>query len=62
MNCFHFVEIKNMEKAIEVEELEKTEEEDEPCIKMSFDSDTEMFIYYREYCKKKGVSDYVENK
>lgn len=44
-----------MEKAIEdIEELEKIEEEDEPMIGMSFNTDTEMFMYFKEYGKKKG--------
>ena len=43
-----------MEKAIEdIEELEKIEEEDETMIGMSFDTDTEMFMYFKEYGKKK---------
>lgn len=42
-----------MEKATEVEELEKIKEDDEPMIRMSFDRDTEMFIYYKEYNKRK---------
>lgn len=53
MNYFNFAEIKNMEKATEVEELEKIKEDDEPMIRMSFDGDTEMFIYYKEYNKRK---------
>lgn len=53
---FHFVEIKNMEKATEIEELEKIKEDDELMIEMSFDIDIEMFIYFKEYgyIKKKG--------
>ncbi|KAH9697333.1 protein FAR1-RELATED SEQUENCE [Citrus sinensis] len=44
-----------MEKAIEdIEELEKIEEEDEPMIGISFNTDTEMFMYFKEYGKKKG--------
>ncbi|KAH9697326.1 protein FAR1-RELATED SEQUENCE [Citrus sinensis] len=43
-----------MEKDIEVEELEKIEENDEPIIGMSFDSDTDLFIYFKEYGKRKG--------
>ncbi|GAY68387.1 hypothetical protein CUMW_263720 [Citrus unshiu] len=43
-----------MEKDIEVEELEKIEENDEPIIGMSFDSDTNLFIYFKEYGKRKG--------
>lgn len=53
MNYFNFAEIKNMEKATEVEELEKIKEDDEPMIGMSFDGDIEMFIYYKEYGKRK---------
>ncbi|KAL9455284.1 hypothetical protein AB3S75_010654 [Citrus x aurantiifolia] len=45
-----------MEKAIEdIEELEKIEGEDEPMIGMSFDTDTEMFMYFKEYGKKKEL-------
>ncbi|KAH9688918.1 protein FAR1-RELATED SEQUENCE [Citrus sinensis] len=43
-----------MEKDIEVEELEKFEENDEPIIGMSFDSDVDLFIYFKEYGKRKG--------
>ncbi|KAH9786194.1 protein FAR1-RELATED SEQUENCE [Citrus sinensis] len=43
-----------MEKDIEVEELEKIDEDDEPIIGMSFDSDVDLFIYFKEYGKKKG--------
>ncbi|KAH9782936.1 protein FAR1-RELATED SEQUENCE [Citrus sinensis] len=43
-----------MEKDIEVEELEKNEEDDEPIIGMSFDSDVDLFIYLKEYGKRKG--------
>ncbi|KAH9655784.1 protein FAR1-RELATED SEQUENCE [Citrus sinensis] len=43
-----------MEKDIEVEELEKIEEDDEPIIGMSFDSDVDLFIYFKEYGKRKG--------
>ncbi|KAH9659227.1 protein FAR1-RELATED SEQUENCE [Citrus sinensis] len=49
-----FEQIKNMEKDIEVEELEKIEEDDEPIIGMSFDSDADLFIYFKEYGKRKG--------
>ena len=42
-----------MEKDIEVEELKKIEEDDEPIIRMSFDSDTDLFIYFKEYNKRK---------
>ncbi|KAH9730204.1 protein FAR1-RELATED SEQUENCE [Citrus sinensis] len=43
-----------MEKDIEVEELEKIDEDDEPIIGMSFDSDVDLFIYFKEYGKRKG--------
>ena len=45
-----------MEKATEIEELEKIKEDDELMIGMSFDIDIEMFIYFKEYGykKKKG--------
>ncbi|KDO53182.1 hypothetical protein CISIN_1g0370262mg, partial [Citrus sinensis] len=43
-----------MEKDIEIEELEKIEEDDEPIIGMSFDSDTDLFIYFKGYSKRKG--------
>ncbi|KAH9699106.1 protein FAR1-RELATED SEQUENCE [Citrus sinensis] len=49
-----FEQIKNMEKDIEVEELEKIEEDDEPIIGMSFNSDVDLFIYFKEYGKRKG--------
>ena len=45
-----------MERDIEVEELEKIEEDDEPIIGMSFDSDTDLFIYFKKYGKRKGFS------
>ena len=53
MNYFNFLEIKNMEKDIEVEELEKIEEDDDLIIGMSFNSDTDLFIYFKEYNKRK---------
>lgn len=45
-----------MENPTKVEELEKIEynlEADEPMIEISFDSETEMFSYDRDYSKKK---------
>ena len=47
-----------MEKSTEVEELEQIEEDnlqdDEPMIGISFNSEIEMYSYYREYGKRKG--------
>ncbi|KAH9752432.1 protein FAR1-RELATED SEQUENCE [Citrus sinensis] len=51
-----------MEKAIEdIEELEKIEEEDEPMIGMSFDTDIEMFMYFKEYDQDKAMKAAIEN-
>lgn len=49
-----------MEITTEVEELEKIEENDEPMIRMSCNSNTEIFIYYKEYGGKK-VFHYMVN-
>lgn len=53
MNYIHFEETKNIQKATKIEELEKIEKANELIIGMSFYSHTEMFIYYKDYGKKK---------